>query len=375
MALQMATAGMWGMAPQAASGTAGSTFYWYPLVATDFGITEGQDNLPMETGKSSLQRGRFKTGVLAAGTLQVIPRLDNRLGWLLEAAFGEVSSFDDTTIDNGVLGSIGGDVGVNAHNFYFLPSNDFYIPYFTTHRLLPNLTSTEEVGEIAKDCHVVSWMLAATPAAIVGSTFGVIGKADEATIFDINPGWGDPDTDDDSAFMVTSCSGSVEIEFGSPAALVEYDTGGLQLSLVNNVLPPDQARKIGSGHPIDFPVLSRTLTLQATCFVDTYDLYVEMFGGAGSGGADAGWSCEPLMGDFDITLQSAKKIGATTSYHSMRILTSNDNVAFFTRPIQIAPNQPVIFQIMGSVQRSDSGHAVDVWIQNGQSSSPYAWPT
>jgi len=375
MALQMATAGMFGIAPQAAAETAGTTFYWFPLVNSDYGIVEGQDNLPMETGKSSLSRGRFKTGVLGAGTVQMVPRLDNRLGWLLEAAFGEVSSWDNTTIANCIAGSYSTDTGIHTHNFYFLPSDDFWIPYFTTHRLLPHSTSTEQVGEIVKDCRIVSWMLEAAPAGIVGSTFGIIGKADEATIFDLDPGWGDPDTDSDQSFMVTSCSGSVKIEFGDPAVLTEYDTGAVQLALVNNVLPPDQSRKIGSAHPIDFPVLSRDLMVQATCYVSTYDLYVEMFGGSGAGGADTGWSCEPLMGDIDITLQSSMKIGVTAAYHMMRIRTTMNNVAFTATPIVIAPNRPVVFQVSGAIQKPSSGHAVDIWIQNGQSSDPYAWPT
>ena len=372
--LQMTNAGLFGIAPQTAFEAAGGTFYWFPLINCDFGPLEGQDNLPFEIGGSALQRGRFKTGIVMGGNLDIVPRLDNRIGWLLQAAFGDVSSTDDTTIANAIAGAIGGDAGVYCHNFYFKPTDEFYQPYVTAHKLLPHDTAANQVGEIAEDCVVTGLTLTATPAAVVTMRASMLGRANAATVWDYNPAWtATYDTDD--TFAVTSCAGSVKFEYGSPLVMTEFPTGAVTIALANNVLPPARARKIGSGHPIDFPVLSRTLTIATTCYVEDYDLYVETFGGLGAGGADAAWSCVPMAGDFDVTLQSSAVIGATAEYHMLRIRTTGNNVNFMARPIVLVPNQPVVFQLVGTVQKPSSGHPVDIWIQNGQSAGQYAWPT
>lgn len=372
MALQMTNAGLFGVAPQTGLAVAGTSFYWFPLVNCDFGPLEGQDNLPHEIGGSALQRGRFKTGVIFGGNLDIVPRLENRLGWLLQAAFGDVSSTADTTITNAIAGSLAGDAGVNCHQFYFDTADEFNIPYMTAHRLLPHDTAASQVGEIAQDCRVTGWTLNAAPARIVTSRFSMVGRANATTVWDYNPAWtATYDTDD--TFAVTSCSGSVQFEYGDPAVLTSFKTTNVAIALANNVLPPAQAREIGSGHPIDYPVLSRTLTIATTCFVESYDLYVEMFGGAGAGGADSGWSCTPASGDFDVTLQSAAEIGSTDEYYQMRIRTTGNNVTFRAAPVVLRPNAPVVFQLVGSVQKPSSGHPVVCWLQNAQSG--YSWPT
>jgi hypothetical protein len=372
MALQMTNAGAFGIAPQTAfeSPAAVGDAYWYALANCPFGPLEGQDNLPHEIGGGALPRGRFKTGIVFGGNIDIVPRLENRSGWLLYAAFGAVSTIADTTIANAITGSTGGDSGIYAHKFTFA-DDEYDLPYVTAFKLLPNTDPTKEVGEIAEDCRMGSWLLTATPAAVATNRFSMLGRATADTVWDYNPGWS-PTYDADDTFIVTSCSGSVKFEFGSPASLTEFDTGAVSVALVNNMLPPAQARKIGSGHPIDFPVLSRTLTVATTCFAEDYDLYVECFGGAGSGGADSGWSCTPSSGDVDITLQSAAEISGS-DYHMMRFRTVEANCNFMVRPIVLQPNRPVVFQLAGTIQNTDSGRDCELWLQNGQSG--YSWPS
>jgi hypothetical protein len=369
----MTNAGLFGIAPQTALEAAGGTFYWFPMINCDFGPLEGQDNIPFEIGGSALQRGRFKTGVVFGGNLDLVPRLDNRLGWLLHAGMGDASTIADTTVANAIAGSTGSDTDVHTHRFYFKSTDEFYVPYVTAHKLLPHETAASQVGEIAEDCVVTGLTLTATPAAVVTMRASLLGRATADTVWDYNPAW-TATYDTDNTFMVTSCTGSVKIEYGDPAVLTTFKTGAVTMTLANNVLPPAQSRYIGSGHPIDFPVLSRTFTVVTTCFCESYDLYVETFGGAGSGGADATWSCTPASGDIDITLQSAAVITGS-DYHLMRIRTYENNVNFMARPIVLTPNAPVVFQLVGQVQKpSGTGNPVDIWIQNGNSTG-YTWPT
>lgn len=369
--LQMTSAGLLGVAPQTAIEVAGVTFYWYPLVNCDFGPLEGQDNLPFEIGGSALQRGRFKTGIVFGGNIDMVPRLDDRFGWLLEAAMGDVSTTADTTIATMVAGGVpGGDVGVHAHEFFFNSADEFDIPYLTVHKLLPHNVAASQVGEVAEDCRVTGLTITAAPAAVATARVSMLGRATAGTVWDYNPAWV-ATYDTDNTFVTTSCTGTVQFEFGDPAVLTTFKTGALTMTLANNVLPPAASRYIGSGHPIDFPVLSRTFTIVTTCFCESYDLYVETFGGAGAGGADTGWSCTPASGDFDVTLQSAAMITGATPY-MMRVRTTGANVNFMARPIVLMPNQPVVFQLVGQVQKPTTGNAVVVWLQNDTAN--YTWP-
>ena len=371
MALQMTSAGLFGVAPQVAFETPGNTFSWFPLVNCDFGPLEGQDNLPPEVGGAALSRGRFKTGIVFGGNIDIVPRLYEDIGWLLYAAMGDVSTVENSTIAQYIAGA-GVTANVDAHRFRFLSTNEFFIPYLTAHKLLPHDVAASQVGEIAEDCRITNMALMATPAAVVAMRFGLLGRATATTVWDKDPGWAATyDTED--TFMVTSCTGSVKLKDTDDASYIEYDTGAVNLTLANNVLPPAQARKIGSGHPIDFPVLSRAITLTTTCYVEDYDLYMQSFGGVATPVVDCGWSCVPYNGDFDITLNSAALIGATAEYHQMRIRTTQSNCNFMVRPIVLVPNQPVVFQLVATVQNPDTGSAIDWYIQNAV--ADYTWPT
>lgn len=377
MALQMTSAGLFGIAPQTAYETAGDSFHWFPLVNCDFGPLEGQDNLPPEIGAAALSRGRFKTGIVFGGNIDIVPRLYEDIGWLLQAAMGDVSSLEDESTAQYIAG-VGSTADVHSHRFRFA-TDEFWIPYLTAHKLLPHDTAANQVGEIAEDCRVTSMAITAAPAAVVAMRFGLLGRATATTVWDVNPGWSATyDTED--TFMVTSCTGSVKLKDEDDADYTEFDTGAVNFTLTNNVLPPARARKIGSGHPIDFPVLSRAITLVTTCYVSDYNMYVQSFGGLDptDPAADTGWNCVPYSGDFDITLQSAAQIATTGEYHQLRIRTTQSNCNFMVRPIVLVPNQPVVFQLVATVQNPDSGSPLDIYLQNGDVSAAivdYSWPS
>jgi len=370
MALQMTSAGLFGVAGQSGLASAGTNFYWFPLVNCDYGPMEGQDNLPPEIGGAALTRGRFKTGIVMGGNVDIVPRLQDRIAWLLWGAIGYISTHTDQAIAQVIAGA-GANVGVNTHQFYFDTTDEFETKYFTTHKVLPHSTPASEVGEIGMDNRITNLTIAATPASVATMRFGMLGRATA------DPAWvKDPDGadwvatyDDEDSFMVTSCTGSVEIEG------TEYDTGAVTVTLMNNLLPPAQGRKIGSGHPIDYPVLSRSLVIATTCFVADYDLYMQTFSGAAAPVVDAGWSCTPYSGDFDVILESdAAVTGAATAVnYQMRMRTTQNNVNFMARPIVLVPNQPVVFQLIGNVQNPDSGNPFDFYIHN--ESTYGAWGT
>ena len=344
-----------------------ANFHYFAMTNCDFGPVQGAGALPPETGATAFTRGYFKTGVAAAGGMDIVPRLENRIGWLLEAACGDSSSYLAQTIDQVIAGA-GATGGVNTHLFGLMDGNEFYIPYLTVHRRLPHDTAANRLGEIFQDCRIMGLRIDAVPAGVVRMRADMIGRAKASTTWDKAHTWGPRTYDADGTFMVTSCSGYVELNVtgGTPAAPTRFDVGATTVALVNNLLPPDQTRRIGSPHPKDFPNLSRALTLTTIIYIEDYDVYEQAFAGAMAPVVDGLWSCDALEGNFDIELASQEQIGATGEEYKMRILTLAGNVKWNVAPLRITPNQPVLLQLFGTVTNPSSGLPFYIYIQNGQ---------
>lgn len=366
--LQLGTAGLFGLHKQTDFDTIYTTndFHWFPFTGCDFGPVQRQGALPMESGAQSLPRGVFKAGVHAAGGLDFIPRLENRFGWVLEAVCGDASTYGIEGTIQDYIDTTGPTAGIHAHLFGFQDADEFSIPYLTTRRLLPHDTPASEVGEIIQDARIGAFTLNVMGQQIVTARIDMLGRMKAAVPLDIFPGWATPTYDADDTFMVTSCAGSVQLSItdGEPSALTSFDVRTASLIWTNNLLPPQAGARVGSPHPRDFPVLSRNIGVNVIVYVADYDLYVQTFGGPDSPVTDTGWSCTPLKGDIDVTLQSPAEIGTTGEFYQLRYLTTQGNVNWMTRPLVLVPNQPVLLQMTGMIAPVSSGRPFYIYLQN-----------
>jgi len=170
--------------------TTDNQFYYYVARDLAFGPMKNQAALPPEIGGRALPSGMFVAGAWGAGGISLIPRLDNRFGWLLLAAMGDVSTVSDTTIAHYLAGGSGADAGINTHIFRFYSSDQFFIPYLTLRRLLPHPTSTYELGEILQDARVAALTVTGAAAAPVTADLDVMARLYQSDYdFDFNPGW------------------------------------------------------------------------------------------------------------------------------------------------------------------------------------------
>jgi len=370
--LQQGTAGRFGFLKQTAFDTenesADGSFHYYAFTNCDFGPIQQQGQLPQEAGNTKgLPRGTYKSGVFAAGGMQFIPRLENRFGYILEAAFGDASSYSNQTIAQ-VIADTGSQAGVNAHLFGFVDGDDFDLPYLTGHRLLPHDTEASQVGEIIKDIRVARFTLGVQAAQVVGADLQMLGRVDGTTVWDINPGWAEPSMDADNSFLVTSCAGSASllITGGTPGTSTEFDTSMATLTVTNILSPPDAGRRIGSAHPKDYPCMGRTITIDLVTYVSSYDTYVQTFGGPADPVVDGAWSCTPLAGDVDVVLQSPTAITGS-SYYQLRYRTTEGNVDWIAQPLAIMPNRAMLLALRGTVKQSSTGRPFFMWMQNAAS--------
>lgn len=371
--VQFGTAGRFGILKQTDFETpmaVDSSFHYLPFTGCDMSPQQTQGQLPPEGGGllKSLPRGIFKSGVLAAGGVDIIPRLYQNIGYWLECLCGSVSSYTDQSIAQ-VIAGVGATAGVDTHLFGFVDGDDFDIPYFTAHRYLPNTTAGEDYGEIFQDCRMMAMTLDGRSANIVTARFDMVGRA-YGTPWDKDPGWSDPTYDDDTTFMVTACTGQVKMSVtgGTPATTTAFPALSARLTFGNTIVPPDRMRKIGDPHPVDFPVTGRLIAVDVVVYVETYDLYVQTFAGPQAAVDDHGWSCTPLYGDVDIIFQSPEQIAATGQYYQLRFLTDQGNVGWLARPIVLQPNQPVLLALRGTVAEASSGRDFKLYIQNAVAS-------
>lgn len=381
--LQMGTAGRFGVLKQSAFNTIQSTdssFHYYAFTECNYGPVEEVAALPLEAGTPRpLPGGVYKTGLTFAGNVRLIPRLENRIAYLLEATVGDISTYSNQTIDEQVALKdastpvSGTYTGVYVHQFVMQydmlgTGSNWTLPYMTTHRLLPNKTTASEVGEISQDACVTSLELSSQAPGVLMANLGLIGRGAAISLWDKNPGWTAPTLDADDTFAATACTGfaKISVNGGTPSTLTTQNITGVTLTFTNTLLPPDQARIVGSPYHVDHPCLARAVTLDIPMLVQDYDLYMQCLGGAADPIADTGWSCSPLEGNIDIQWQSAEPIAGAgaTAYHQMRFRTTQNNAKFSIRPIALVPGRPVVFALRAQLTRPSSAPPFELYIQN-----------
>lgn len=387
MALQMPNDALLGIAIQQGAGateyakmaagyntavSADEDFEYYPFTDLSLAPVKNVDVLPPEIGGKALPTGQFVTGIWGEGPVSLIPRLDNRLGWILLAAMGEVSTVPNQKVED--LSLIGGSgattSGVNTHIFTVVQNDQFFVPWITARRKLPHVSDAEELGEVFQDGRIAALTLTAASASPVGLDLNVLARVKQSDyVFVPNPSTWDAVYDDFDNFAVTSCDGFVKI------GGIEFGTTAMTVNIVNQLLPPAQSLTIGTVHPYDFPNLGRIMTVTVTYLVENYDAYAASLVGSTvdvSASSGVNVACTVYEAEFDVMLASQTAIGAAGDAdepYRLRIVSNqqDDNVSWMVRPLRIQPNRPIVAQLTGTFLAAPVGYPWYVFLQNAQS--------
>lgn len=355
---------------------AAANMHYFALTQLGFAPMKTVENVPDEIGGRALPAGAFTGGVWAEGGISMLPRLDNRFGWILYAATGQVSTVSDTKAED--LGICGGasatTAGVYSHVFTLPDDNNYFLPWLTMHRLLPHGTPGERVGEIAQDGHVRTLTITAAAAQPVTADLDAVARVKQTNyVFNIDPetnlSW-EPEYDDFDSFGVASCDGHVRINS------VDYKARSIAMTFTDQVLAPAQSLIVGSIHPQDFPNLSRQVQVTVTFLVDTYDLYLSTFVGTtvdASASSGENPTCEVYLEDLDVMVASQLAMGAAGDADEpfrLRLVSGDglDNVSWQIRPLVITPGRPVELQATGTIQSTSAaqGDPFYLILQNAQ---------
>lgn len=351
--------------------TTDADFSYFPLLEVGVAPVKLSDVLPDEIGGRALPSGVFATGVWGGGPATFIARLDNRIGWPLLAAFGAVTTTADTMIENhpDLGGTAGSDTGIHTHKFTFPATNQYFLPWVTMRRMLPHIIPEERIGEVLQDGRLNSFTLNAAAAQPVAVSLNTLARVHQSNyVFNANPAWGTVTYDDFNSYAVTSCDGFVRV------GGVDFKAVGVSLALANQLLQPQQSLHIGTIHPLDFPCTKRVMQVTTTFFVEDYDLYTSMFAGqavdvyADPTSTSSNVGCEIYRADLDVMLASQDYITGTEP-HRIRVRSDHaggDNVSWTLRTLALAPNQPVLMQVIGIVEAVPTGNPIQVYLQNDQ---------
>jgi len=353
--------------------TTNSEYSFYALSSCGLAPVKTHGTLPPEIGGRALTAGAYATGAWGAGPVSIIPRLDDRLGWLLLAAFGDVSTVANTKASQLNLfpgGIHGNDAGIYSHIFRYNISDEYFVPWLSLRRTLPNTTAANIVGEQFQDGRLATFSLAATAGAPLMADMNFLARLNQSNYdFDYAPSWGTATYDDPDIFAVTSCDGSyVKI------AGVAFDAVAVSVAAGNILLPPAQSLVIGSIDPKDFPNLGRAMSVTVTFLVDDWNFYVSVLKGASASG-DANVACTVYSTDLDVMFASAEVITGTEPY-KLRIATNPDenNAAWTLEPVRIVPNRPIVCQATCTVLAADTATNYPFYVILQNATTSYALP-
>lgn len=333
---------------QTGKGTAvsdASDFHRVRAITASLGNQQGVQQLPQEVGGGYHTGGTYKTFVAGAGAVRVLARLENDIGYLLEAFFGAPEA-TGTSEDGGYLTT-------------YKPVNDYCDhKWMTARRYIPSCSGTDSYfGEELSDAKLSMMQFTLAPAQpgildlallSIGSTFSAASDVSD---------WSsemEAYEDTDSMIVPTVSGSGVVLE-----ALTGVDFGdgentdfgipsvGMQLSLINRYsgdgIQPELV--IGQLGMDDLVLVGQQIGFTITYKWKNPELYKAVYAYTGSAVGSQPTS-HILKTSTTVTLRSPRTVGTTSKSEQLK-LTLNDCSITCPSGIQLTGGGVVMVQIVG----------------------------
>lgn len=139
-----AQAGIFGFGPQSGKGSVATEFYRHKATTIDLGMLDDIRVGPLEIGSGPFPTFPYKAGYIVGGGVEMQPRLEDSIGWLLYAVLGDV----DTT---------GPTDGWYKHSFMPLDTDLSFVRWLTLRKYIPMKEGDlqTDLGEEYEDCKPV----------------------------------------------------------------------------------------------------------------------------------------------------------------------------------------------------------------------------
>lgn len=348
--------------------TASKTWHRYRIPRISGLAQQMQANLPPENGSVITATGTYKFGAFVGSEIDLIPRVEDSIGWLLEAALGVASSVADSTYT--ASGFVPGPTGVNAHLFRFKPDDSSFQPWIAVRRTIPNSDGTSD-GEVGYDCKVGSLRINVPAGGLMNARLGIVGRA----FFSEDPvSWSYAESFEGSESIPQGMRGSLKLA-GQPLPVT-----GLSIEISNGLSTPQQEMIIGEFNPDDFVALYRGCTIRAVYKWANADLYEKiLYGGVGN----VVWSSEPFITKtvgtdraFQAEFWASTDIPGSSPAqpYKMKIFANKVAWQFDAAGIELQAGEILMLPFVGTVlDTGDGSDYFQIAIENAADN--YTWPT
>lgn len=266
---------------------------WYRTRAPRIsaGTIQMQDNFPLETGGPIVPTGTFKAAQYGAGDVEMIPRVQEFIGYLLYGALGNVTSQTDAVWDTSTddFSTPGDYTGVNAHRFTFDPASSYSQPWLALRTMTPGATPDKNFGQVFVDSKVSAMRLNVPAMGLLGSTVSFQSrKVTYPSAQSVNDTWVYQNTVEDSLSAVHAGRGSFLV--GGE----QHPITNASIEFVNNLTTPEEEMVVGSYNPDDFMAKNREMRVSITIKWQNADFYRKILTGSVS---ETDWQSLPLIYD------------------------------------------------------------------------------
>lgn len=253
-----AIGGEWGIAPQAAKIGDGTftpgSLNWrrYRSPQIDMGPQEIAQPKPQEMSGYYTPTGWYKGGVSFAGSVNMLPRTESVMGFLLYALMGNVSSVSGKDMEGASV------TGLYTHIFNYNALNT--VPWFAQRLKVPGAVAGDVLSLYGYDCKLNAMQFRMSAAGLLTCRMGLMGrvpKLEEA------PSYSWINNLEDDTTIPQACSARVSIGGHLPKVT------SMQVDVVNTL---SNEFIFGSYFPDDFTTQARGITVRVQTLWDP-DIY------------------------------------------------------------------------------------------------------
>ena len=367
-----ARTGLFGFGQQASEAADPAKWYKHKAAAIDLAIVDDTQVFPAEIGGVPVPNGMFKAGVTAGGGATLYPRLEDSFGHLLFAALGKVV----TTAGESLLGTTDTNAKVNTHVFSMDYSQWSYLPWMGFRKIIdkaPGSADTDIIGEEFTDGKVLGLSFTLPNQGLITCRVDALCKEYDmvedpegagAWAFE-NATYEDYTSVPLATFKDANASiinGTIDVGSTTFAEL-PIIAASFQIA---NAPEQDQLERIyGDPWRDEITVVARSMQVMLTVKWKDPKLYQKIITGATSGGGE--WSPQPFVDSLTFDVISPKVITGTSTGKTEQYMfrVNCDKVGFAPRGgVQLAGNQSVMLQLVGTVLEDDSGEYGTITLQN-----------
>lgn len=347
-----AQAGVFSFGPQAGKGATPTNWYRHRATLIDLSVIDETRQGPPEVGGIAVPTFPYKAGPLVGGGVTIMPRYQSSFGYLLYALMGNVASAADVYAPT-----------VYDHVFKLNASDSTYVPFLGFRKHIPRKDNdpNSDLGEIYKDCKIISGTLALPNDQPLSLRLDVIGR--EFALDHSPHSWTYANTIEAWESIPVACQTGGYLNIGGTTLPIVSGS----VSWQNTPLDIRQERVYGDPFIEDVTIIQRSLMYDIIVKWSSPALYAQVLAG---GPTATAWSGKPHVASFELKSVSSDNMPSTSEPYSLTIAAEKVMMSQ-VGGITLAGNNAVMMRFQGVAL--EATEYATMTLRNKVTS--YVWPT